>query len=64
MSYTVTIDDNYTVPAGALDKAAYVEFVLQMAAESYAKQYGKATKEEGIQAACDAYNASLPEPTE
>lgn len=64
MSYTVTIDDNYTVPAGALDKAAYVTFVMNKAAESYKKQYAAADFESGIQAACDAYNASLPEPTE
>lgn len=64
MSYTIEIDDAYVVPAGALTKAQYVEFVMQMASESYAKQYGVATKEEGIQAACDAYNASQPAPEE
>ena len=58
--YTLTIADDYETPAGALTKAQYVEFVMNHAAESYQKQYGTADKESGIQAACDAYNASLP----
>jgi hypothetical protein len=63
MNYTVNVDDAYEVPEGALDKEQYVTFVLNRAAESYCKQYGVEAKEDGIQAACDAYNASLPAPT-
>ena len=58
--YTVEINDAYVVPAGPLDKAQYVNFVMNMAAKSYQNQYGTATSDEGIQAACDAYNAALP----
>lgn len=57
--YTVNIDDAYIVPDGPLDAAQYVNFVMNRAAESYKNQYGTATCDEGIQAACDAYNASL-----
>lgn len=48
------------MPAGPLDKAQYANFVMNMAAKSYMNQYGAATFDEGIQAACDAYNAALP----
>jgi len=60
-NYTITIDDAYTVPEGALTKEQYVTFVMNKAAESYQKSYGTADFETGIQAACDAYNAALPE---
>jgi hypothetical protein len=63
MNYTVAIDDAYVVPPGPLTKEQYVDFVMNMAAESYKNQYGTDTKEEGIQAACDAYNAALPAET-
>lgn len=56
--YTIAIADDYVVPTEALTKEQYVEFVMNMAAASYENQYGTATKDEGIQAACDAYNAS------
>lgn len=59
-NYTLTIADDYETPEGALTKAQYVEFVMNHAAESYQKQYSTVDKESGIQAACDAYNASLP----
>jgi hypothetical protein len=60
--YTLSIDDDYTVPEGALTKAQYVNFVMNKAAESYCNQYGAETCEDGIQAALDAYNAALSEP--
>ena len=62
--YTINIQDAYVVPEGALTKEQYVEFVQNRAAESYMKQYGTQDVESGIQAACDAYNAALPQPVE
>ena len=58
--YTVSIKDDYVVPAGPLDAAQYVDFVMNRAAQSYKLQYGTTTANEGIEAACAAYNASLP----
>ena len=58
--YTIEIVDGYVTPEGALTKEQYVEFVMNKAAESYQIQYGTATTEDGIQAACTAYNAALP----
>ena len=58
--YTIDIVDVYVTPEGALTKEQYVEFVMNKAAESYQMQYGAATTDDGIQAACDAYNAALP----
>ena len=60
MNYTIDIRDDYTVPAGPLTAEQYVEFVMNRAAESYKVQYKTDTVNEGIQAATDAYNASLP----
>ena len=60
-NYTVTIDDAYVTPEGALTKEQYVTFVMNKAAESYKNSYGTADFDAGIQAACDAYNAALPE---
>ena len=60
-NYTVAIDDAYVTPEGALTKDQYVTFVMNKAAESYKNSYGTADFESGIQAACDAYNAALPE---
>ena len=62
--YTIDVVENYVVPAGPLTSDQYVNFVMNMAAQSYMKQYNVATPNEGIQAACDAYNASLPPPPE
>lgn len=56
--YVIQIDDQYTVPEGTLTVEQYVTFVMNRAAESYMKQYGTADVTTGIQAACDAYNAS------
>ena len=58
--YTIDVVENYVVPAGPLTSDQYVNFVMNMAAKSYMNQYQAATPDEGIQAACDAYNASLP----
>lgn len=59
-TYTIDVVENYTPPAGPLTADQYVDFVMNMAAQSYMKQYGVATVNEGIDAACAAYNASLP----
>ena len=59
MTYYIKIDDAYVVPEGALTKEQYVDFVMNMAAESYKNQYGTADKEAGIQAACESYNANI-----
>lgn len=60
MKYTIDITDDYTVPAGPLTAEQYVEFVMNNAAKSYQAQYKTDTVKEGVQAACDAYNANLP----
>lgn len=60
--YTIDVVADYVVPEGALDTDQYVNFVMNMAAKSYMLQYNVATPDEGIQAACDAYNAALPTP--
>ena len=60
--YAVQVTDGYVVPEGPLDAAQYVNFVMNSAAESYMSQYKTVTVNEGIQAACDAYNAALPVP--
>lgn len=57
--YSINITDNYEVPAGELTKEQYVEFVMNRAAESYQKQYATEDVGSGIQAACDAYNATV-----
>lgn len=60
--YTITIDDAYVVPDGALTtKQQYLTFVLNKAAESYRNSYAVADFEAGVQAALDAYNAALPQ---
>tara|TARA_R110000868_G_scaffold406518_1_gene687012 strand:+ start:716 stop:916 length:201 start_codon:yes stop_codon:yes gene_type:complete len=64
-TYTIEVVENYTPPAGPLTADQYVDFVMNYAAKSYMSQYNVATPDEGIQAACDGYNAALPEePTE
>lgn len=64
-TYTIEISDDYAVPEGALTtNEAYLTFVLNKAAESYRNQYAAANFEDGITAAREAYNASLPTPTE
>lgn len=59
--YTITIEDDYATPEGPFaDNDAYLTFVLNKAAESYMRQYSTATVDEGITAAREAYNSSLP----
>ena len=60
MIYTIDIRDDYVVPEGPLTAEQYVEFVMNNAAKSYQAQYKTDTVNEGVQAACDAYNANLP----
>jgi len=65
MTYTLNITDDYVTPEGPMpDNAAYLTFVMNMAAASYAKQYAAADKKAGITAAREAYNAALPQPVE
>jgi hypothetical protein len=60
--YTVQIVDDYVAPTEPLaTNEEYVDFVMNMAAESYMNQYGTKTTDEGITAAREAFNASLPE---
>jgi hypothetical protein len=58
----VTIDTNVTTPGPFTTDQEYCQFVMSMAAQSYMNQYSTATTDEGITAAREAYNASLPEP--
>ena len=60
MIYTINITDDYVVPEGPLTAEQYVNFVMNNAAKSYQAQYKTDTVNEGVQAACDAYNANLP----
>ena len=60
MKYTINITDDYVVPEGPLSAEQYVNFVMNNAAKSYQAQYQTDTVNEGVQAACDAYNANLP----
>ena len=62
IQYAIEIVDGYVTPEGHLTKEQYVEFVMNKATQSYQIQYGTATTDDGIQAACDAYNAALPAP--
>jgi hypothetical protein len=59
--YTVQIVDDYVQPTTPLaTNEDYVDFVMNMAAQSYMHQYNTATSEDGITAAREAFNASLP----
>jgi uncharacterized protein (DUF2164 family) len=62
--YTIQITEDYVVPEGYLTAEQYVNFVMNKASESYRNQYGTEDKIAGIQAACDAYNASVVIPEE
>jgi hypothetical protein len=64
MIYAINITDDYVVPEGPLTAEQYVNFVMNNAAKSYQAQYNTATVNEGVQAACDAYNSNLPQATE
>ena len=59
--YTVTTVADYVQPTTAIaTDEGYVNMVMNMAAKSYMAQYGAATPDEGITAAREAFNASLP----
>ena len=58
----VTIDTNKPEPGPFATDAEYIQFVMSNAALSYQAQYKTATTDEGITAAREAYNASLPQP--
>jgi len=61
MSYIVNIVPNYVQPTTPIDTdEGYVDMVMNMAALSYMSQYKTATPEDGITAAREAFNASLP----
>jgi len=63
-TYTLTITaDVYPQPTEPLDtNEAYLTFVMNRAAESYQNQYSAASKDAGVTAAREAFNASLPQP--
>lgn len=64
MTYTVNIVNDYVQPTTAIEtNEDYVDMVMNMAAKSYQSQYNTATPEDGITAAREAFNASLPQPT-
>ena len=59
--YTVTTVADYVQPTTTIaTDEGYVDMVMNMAALSYMAQYGVATPDEGITAAREAFNASLP----
>ena len=59
--YTVTTVADYVQPTTTIaDNEGYVDMVMNMAAKSYMAQYSAATPDEGITAAREAFNASLP----
>jgi hypothetical protein len=60
----ITIDTNLPAPGPFDTDEAYCQFVMSNAALSYQAQYNTATADEGITAAREAYNASLPAPQE
>ena len=64
-TYSITISDDYAAPTAPLDtNEAYLTFVLNRASESYQTQYGAASKDAGVTAAREAFNAALPQPVE
>ena len=65
VKYAIEISDDYVVPTGTIDtNKDYIDFVMNKAAESYKKQYDAATVNDGITAARESYNASVPVVTE
>lgn len=61
--YQINLIDGYVVPEGTLTEEQYVNFVMNMACQSYMKQYNAANVEDGLAMAVMAYNGSIPEPT-
>lgn len=55
-----TINTDKPEPGPFAKDQEYVQFVMSNAAISYQSQYGTETPDEGITAAREAYNASLP----
>lgn len=61
-TYTINIIADYPAPTEAFEtNEEYINFVMNNAALSYKNQYEAATVEDGITAAREAYNASLPQ---
>ena len=59
--YEVNIVPDYVQPTTAIaTDEGYVDMVMNMASLSYMAQYAVATPDEGITAAREAFNASLP----
>ena len=59
--YTIQIVDGFVTPTAPLaTNEEYVDFVMNMAAQSYMNQYDTQTTDEGVTAAREAFNASLP----
>jgi hypothetical protein len=60
-TYSIPITNGYIPPEGPFDtNKIYLTFVNNRAAESYMNQYSTANVEDGITAARQAYNATLP----
>jgi hypothetical protein len=61
--YAIDVVDGYVQPTTPIDtNEGYVNMVMNMAAQSYMHQYKTANVEDGITAAREAFNASLPQP--
>jgi len=60
----ITINTNLPAPGPFETDEDYCQFVMSNAALSYQAQYGTATADEGITAARESYNSSLPMPQE
>ena len=56
----ITIDTDKPAPGPFATDEEYCQYVMSNAALSYQNQYKTATPDEGITAAREAYNASLP----
>lgn len=64
-TYSINVTaDVYPQPGEIATNEEYLTFVVNRAAESYQNQYAAASKDAGITAAREAYNAALPAPVE
>lgn len=64
-TYSINVTaDVYPQPGEIATNEEYLTFVVNRAAESYQNQYGAASKDAGVTAAREAYNAALPAPVE
>jgi len=63
-TYSINVTaDVYPQPTEPLDtNEAYLTFVVNRAAESYQTQYSATSKDAGVTAAREAFNASRPQP--